>query len=71
MAKKRLSRQQEFEIMKMMFDKFLWLGTASLGIGMYKVIVNDIENSLGLFIAGVVVLIIFVILLVREYEITQ
>ncbi|MBI4149482.1 hypothetical protein HY491_03465 [Candidatus Woesearchaeota archaeon] len=71
MAKKRLSKQQEFEIMKLVLDKFLWLGTAILGIGMYKVIVNDIENSLGLFIAGVVVLIIFVVLLVREYEITQ
>ncbi|HLD07076.1 MAG TPA: hypothetical protein VJC16_06120 [Candidatus Nanoarchaeia archaeon] len=71
MAKKRLSRQQEFEIMKMVLDKFLWLGTVILGIGMYKVIVNDVENSLGMFIAGVVVLIIFVILLVREYEITR
>lgn len=69
--KKKLSKQQEFEIMKLVLDKFLWLGTALIGIAMYFMITSNVEENLLLLLSGVIVLIIFVILLVRNYEIAK
>ncbi len=35
-AKKRMTRSEEFEIMKLVLDKFLWAGFAIMGVGFYK-----------------------------------
>lgn len=69
--KKRLTNAEEFEIMKMVLDKFLWLGTVILGIAMYNMITGDLGNNLALLFAGIVILVIFVIILVREYEVIK
>lgn len=55
----------------MVLDKFLWLGTVIMGIAMYRMITGTIEGNLGLLFAGIVILIIFVVMLVREYEIVK
>lgn len=68
--KKHLSRQEEFDIMKLVLDKFLWLGVFIIGLGFYK-IVNSTTNfaySFAILLAGVIVLIVFMIIVVREYE---
>mgnify|MGYP003996030137 CR=1 FL=1 len=68
--KKRLSKQQEFEVMKLVLDKFLWLGFIIMGWGMYlSISTSAVLPGLWYLIAGAVVLLIFLILIVKEYEI--
>lgn len=74
MMKKRLSQTQEFEIMKLVLDKFLWLGFIVMAYGMYIMVsgaANAITRGLGFMIAGAIVLILFMIIIVREYEIVK
>ncbi len=69
--KKRLSEQQEFELMKLVLDKFLWLGFIVMAFGAYQMAVSDIVTGSLWFIAGVALLLLFVILMVKEYEIVR
>ncbi len=68
--KKRMTRQEEFEIVKMVLDKFLWAGTAIMGVGFYKLF-TDTELSTGIswMVAGALLLVVFIVMVVREYEI--
>lgn len=71
-TKKRMTEEQEFEIMKLVLDKFLWLGFIVMGWGMYTAI-RDSTMLPGLWymIAGAVLLILFLIIIVKEYEILK
>lgn len=68
--KKRLTEQQEFEIMKLVLDKFLWLGFAIMVFGVYTTLQNMAEGLIW-FAAGVFLLVLFVVLVVKEYEIIR
>lgn len=70
-VKKRLTQNEEFEIMKLVMDKFLWLGTAVMAFGLYKVFTSAISAGIYYLFAGAIVLIIFMIIMVREYEIIK
>lgn len=67
--KKRLTQSEEFEIMKMVLDKFLWLGVATMGWGLFKVLSDSLASGLTLIIVGSIILVLFLILIVKEYEI--
>lgn len=68
--KKRLTQAEEFEIMKLVFDKFLWLGVGIMGYGFYTLISGTfLRTGVSYLIAGAVILLLFMWLLVREYEI--
>ena len=68
--KKRLTGQQEFEIMKLVLDKFLGLGFIVMGWGMYQSLSQDsFLAGIWYLIAGAVLLLLFVIIIVKEYEI--
>ncbi len=69
--KKRLTQQQEFEIMKLVLDKFLWLGFILMGYGLYKMFVDTIVIGLIWIVAGGALLVLFMILIVKEYEIIR
>ncbi len=71
-VKKRLTQQQEFEIMKLVLDKFLWVAIVVVGYGAYLGLVAD-EYGQGIAwaIAGFILLIIFLVLIIREYEIIR
>jgi hypothetical protein len=70
--KKRMTKDQEFQIMKLVLDKFLWLGFIVMGWGMYTSIRDSsVLPGLWYIVAGAVLLILFVILIVKEYEILQ
>ncbi len=71
-GKKRLTDQQEFEVLKLVLDKFLWLGFIVMGWGMY-VSLRDAVVLPGLWymIAGAVLLGLFVVMIVKEYEIIR
>jgi len=69
--KKRLSEHQEFEIMKLVLDKFLWLGFVVMAYGLYTIFTGTLQDGLTWIVVGAVVLILFVFLIVREYEIIK
>lgn len=57
--------------MLLVLDKFLWFGFGIMAIGLYYMFQTDINSGLALIIAGAVVLIIFLFLIVKEYEIIK
>lgn len=68
--KKRLSPDQEFQIMKIVLDKFLWLGFLVMGWGMYLSLSQaNVLAGIWHMIAGAVLLLLFLIIIVKEYEI--
>jgi len=69
-SKKRMTDQQEFEIMKLVLDKFLWLGFIVMGWGMYTSITTSaVLPGLWFMVGGAVLLLLFMVLIVKEYEI--
>ncbi len=71
-GKKRLSEAQEFEIMKLVLDKFLWLGFIVMGWGMYlSLTAENMLAGVWHMIAGAVLLLLFLIMIVKEYEIVR
>lgn len=66
--KRRLSQTEEFEIMKLVLDKVLWLGFIIMGFGLYKSFIGDLNDGVYYLIAGAVILIIFAWFLVKEFE---
>ena len=68
--KKKLTRQEEFEILKLVLDKFLWVGFAIMLYGLYRTLTES-SLSMGLWImaGGALILVLLMVLLVREYEI--
>ena len=69
--KKRLSEQQEFEIMKLVLDKFLWIGFIILSLGVYQMAAGSFADGLIWFCSGIIFLVLFIILIVKEYEIIR
>ncbi len=70
--KKRLTQSEEFEIMKLVLDKFLWLGFIIMGIGFYNVAVYGMSRfvqGFGFLVSGCLLLGLAVIILVKEFEI--
>lgn len=68
--KQHLSKDQEFEIMKLVLDKFLWLGILIMGFGFYKVI-SIVENfwyGFSILVAGAIVMLLFMWILIKEYH---
>jgi len=71
MMKKRLTEQQEFEIMKLVLDKFLWLGFGIMAFGVFRMLTVSLGEGLYYLFIGAVVLIIFMIIIVKEYEVIK
>ena len=71
--KKHLTDQQEFDILKLVLDKFLWLGFGIMAFGLYVIITGRVELIQGLsyMVTGAIVLIIFMVILLKEYEISR
>ena len=71
-SKKRLTQEQEFQIMKLVLDKFLWLGMVAIGYGIYRAVIAEfIWQGITWVVAGIVILVLFAILIIREYEILK
>ena len=73
-SKKRLTQQQEFEVMKLVLDKFLWIGTIVMLYSLFVIVREGWQmwsKALAVFIAGAIVLVLFLWLIVKEYEIIK
>lgn len=66
--KRRLASHEEFEIMKLVLDKFLWLGTALLGYGIFLSIKEELQSGLWYVLAGTLLMIIFAWFIIKEFE---
>lgn len=66
--KRKLSQTEEFEIMRLVLDKFLWIGILSMTYGIYQWFNGTIGDGLIYIIFGAVISILFAIFLVREFE---
>ena len=68
--KRHMTHEEEFDMMKMILDKFLWLGMAIMAFGFYNMITysGDLGYGLTLLLSGAIVLVIFMAILVREYN---
>lgn len=67
--KKRLTVQQEFEILKLVLDKYLWLGTGVMVFGLYRIVVDaDFYQGFAWIVVGSILLLLFMWLIVKEYE---
>jgi hypothetical protein len=68
-VKRRLSSAEEFEVMKLVLDKVLWLGIVIMGYGFYIAFSKElIEQGAYYFAAGAVILVLFAYFLVKEFE---
>lgn len=72
-TKKSLTNDQEFEIMKLVLDKFLWLGFGIMAFGLYMIVVqvDNIFKGFAFMIVGAILLVLFMMLLIKEYEIMK
>ena len=68
--KKKLTRQEEFDILKLVIDKFLWVGIIIMLYGLYNMI-SAAAFGIGMWImlGGAILLVLLMVLLVREYEV--
>ena len=69
--KKRMTEEQEFEIMQLVLDKFLWLGFGIMAFGLYKLFYDTILNGVIWIVTGAIVLVLFLLIIIKEYEIVK
>ena len=67
--KKRLTHDEEFQILKLVLDKFLWLGFGIMGLGLYSIFNEDFSGGITWIVSGAIILILFMAVIVKEYEI--
>jgi hypothetical protein len=67
--KRHLTRQEEFDIFKIVIDKFLLLGIFLLAYGLYNIVSSsNFGVGISVLLGGVALLIILIVIMVREYE---
>jgi len=68
--KRHMTHEEEFQIMKIVLDKFLWLGFGIMALGFYKMISlsEDLWYGLSVLVAGAIILLIFIYILIKEYN---
>jgi multisubunit Na+/H+ antiporter MnhF subunit len=67
--KKRMTQSEEFEMMRMVLDKFLWIGSFIMLYALYKIFNGgSFTDNLALLVSGAIVLVLFIVLLVKNFE---
>lgn len=54
--------------MKLVLDKFLWLGAALMGWGLYKSIADSFNDGFWFIFSGALVMLVFAIVIIKEFE---
>ena len=54
--------------MKLVLDKFLWLGTALMGWGLYKSLAVGFQDGFWYILAGAILMLAFAWIIVKEFE---
>ena len=68
--KRIVTKSEEFEIMKLVLDKFLWLGVIIMAYGFYRLVNLDESLWYGLSVlgAGALILLLFMWIIMKEYN---
>jgi hypothetical protein len=68
--KRHMTHDEEFQIMKLVLDKFLWLGVGLMAFGFYKMVTlsEDLIFGFSVMGAGAIILLLFIIILIKEYN---
>ena len=69
--KRRLSEAQEFEIMKLVLAKFLWLGFGIMAYGLFEIYNAGVQIGLSWIITGAIILFLFTWMIVKQYEVIR
>ena len=66
----RLTPDEEFQLFKIVLDKYLWLGTIGLMVGIYCLFNKNIDPGFGLLITlvGAIILLSFTAVLTRHFD---
>ena len=67
--KRRLTAAEEFDIMILVLDKFLWVGLGIMLFGFLQLVNNNLSDGIGWIVSGAVVLLLMVVLVIKHYEI--
>jgi len=67
-VKRRLSEHEEFEVMKLVLDKFLWIGAALMGWGLFVSLRQSFQEGFWYILSGALVMLVFAWVVVREFE---
>jgi hypothetical protein len=70
MKRRSLSKKEEFEIMKLVIDKFLLFSVFILAFGFYRIVSNigNLGYNILIMVAAIILLILFAVILEKEYE---
>lgn len=66
--KRKLSQQEEFQVMKLVLDKFLWIGTALMGWGLYVSLTAEFQDGFWFILTGALVMLVFAWVIIKEFE---
>jgi hypothetical protein len=66
--KRRLSENEEFEVLKLVLDKFLWFGFGIMAFGLYKALVVSFKSGIWFIVAGAIILLLFAWFVRKEFE---
>ena len=72
--KRRMTQHEEFEIFKLVLDKFLWLGFGIMALGFFKLATDGLDmlwQGFLFVVSGVIILALFMIVLIKEFEIVR
>ena len=68
--KRVITKQEEFEILKLVLDKCLWLGMLIMAYGFYRIVSLN-ENfwyGFSILVSGALLLLLFMWMLMKEYD---
>ena len=67
--KLRLSREEEFQLLKLVFDKFLWMGTIGMIAGIYYTLTNEnVWFGMLILFIGAFLFLLFTAIVMREFH---
>lgn len=69
--KRKLSGSEEFDVMKLVLDKFLWIGAALMGWGLYRSVAFAFQDGFWYILTGALVMLVFSWVVIREFELIR
>lgn len=69
--KRRLSQAQEFDIMKLVLDKFLWVATVVALFGFWKLYTGSLTEGIYIIVAAAIIFVLFMVQMARQYHFTH
>ncbi|MGV8168908.1 MAG: hypothetical protein ACP5N3_02525 [Candidatus Nanoarchaeia archaeon] len=66
----RLTPDEEFQLFKLVIDKYLWLGVIGLVVGLYCLFNKNIDPGLGVMfvLVGGLILMFFTFVMMRHFD---